>query len=74
MERPPIKYLNHVRIQKPKFLLAQPYDKLRDIALEVGYRDEFYQRRAFPKITFDLFLRKEACILRCILTNVFLIH
>lgn len=45
----PIKYLNELRIRQSKSLLIRPYGKIRDIAQQVGYRDEFYFSRKFKQ-------------------------
>ncbi|WP_077616693.1 AraC family transcriptional regulator [Caenibacillus caldisaponilyticus] len=44
-----IDYLTELRINKAKQLMAQADAKLRDIAHQVGYNDEFYFSRTFKK-------------------------
>ncbi|BDG30483.1 AraC family transcriptional regulator [Parageobacillus thermoglucosidasius] len=44
-----IDYLTELRINKAKQLMAQSDAKLRDIAHQVGYNDEFYFSRKFKK-------------------------
>ncbi|QPA31443.1 ABC transporter substrate-binding protein [Thermaerobacillus caldiproteolyticus] len=44
-----IDYLTELRINKAKQLMAQSDAKLRDIAHQVGYHDEFYFSRKFKK-------------------------
>ncbi|MFB9275429.1 helix-turn-helix domain-containing protein [Cohnella cellulosilytica] len=43
----PIAYLNGIRIRKARELLLRPHAGLKEIALETGYRDEFYFSRKF---------------------------
>ncbi|WP_025027583.1 helix-turn-helix domain-containing protein [Caldalkalibacillus mannanilyticus] len=45
----PIDYLNDVRIKKAKELLITTHDTLREVAHNVGYKDEFYFSRVFKK-------------------------
>lgn len=44
-------YLNQIRIEHAKALLADPGMKIRDIAYAVGFEDEKYFARQFKKIT-----------------------
>lgn len=44
-----IDYLTELRLNKAKELMAQPNARLRDIAHQVGYHDEFYFSRKFKK-------------------------
>jgi len=45
-----INYLTELRINRAKQLMAQSRAKLRDIAHQVGYNDEFYFSRKFKKV------------------------
>lgn len=44
-----IDYLTELRINKAKQLMAQSHAKLKDIAHQIGYNDEFYFSRKFKK-------------------------
>ncbi|WP_152395268.1 helix-turn-helix domain-containing protein [Paenibacillus guangzhouensis] len=45
----PMDYLTELRMNRAKLLMAKPNLKLRDIAHQVGYQDEFYFSRKFKK-------------------------
>lgn len=45
----PMDYLTELRMNRAKLLMARPNLKLRDIAHQVGYQDEFYFSRKFKK-------------------------
>ncbi|GAK14090.1 helix-turn-helix domain-containing protein [Geomicrobium sp. JCM 19039] len=47
----PISYLNHVRLTHAKRLLVQNRATIREVALKVGYNDEFYFSRQFKQLT-----------------------
>ncbi|MFM9280508.1 helix-turn-helix domain-containing protein [Paenibacillus jiagnxiensis] len=49
MGRTPIEYLTAVRMNRAKELLIKTGDKVRDIARQVGYKDEFYFSRRFKE-------------------------
>ena len=44
-------YLNQIRIEHAKVMLADPNLKIRDIAYAVGFEDEKYFARQFKKLT-----------------------
>ena len=43
----PIEYITHLRMNRAKEMLLTSNLRIRDIAREVGYRDEFYFSRRF---------------------------
>ncbi|MCU6339387.1 helix-turn-helix transcriptional regulator, partial [Enterobacter quasiroggenkampii] len=47
MKKSPTEYLTDLRINQAKHQLLQPSGKIRDIARDVGYKDEFYFSRRF---------------------------
>jgi ABC-type Fe3+-hydroxamate transport system substrate-binding protein/AraC-like DNA-binding protein len=47
----PVDYVNHIRIEKAKELLLSTNKRVRSIAKNVGYQDEFYFSRTFKKVT-----------------------
>ncbi|EPY13111.1 AraC family transcriptional regulator [Paenibacillus alvei] len=47
MKKSPIEYLTDLRMNQAKKQLQQPNGKIRDIAQDVGYKDEFYFSRRF---------------------------
>lgn len=47
----PKEYLSRLRVHRAKELLTGDYGTLRDIALQVGYKDEFYLSRRFKQQT-----------------------
>ncbi|MBW4080661.1 helix-turn-helix domain-containing protein [Paenibacillus sp. S150] len=49
MDKSPVAFLTHLRINKAKELLLQTDKSIRDIAAEVGYKDEFYFSRRFKE-------------------------
>nr|WP_281378817.1 AraC family transcriptional regulator [Paenibacillus phyllosphaerae] len=49
--RKPLEYVNYVRIEQAKELLMRSDDPLRDIASQVGFRDEYYFSRRFRQLT-----------------------
>ncbi|XID91648.1 helix-turn-helix transcriptional regulator [Paenibacillaceae bacterium WGS1546] len=51
MNKSPMAYLNEIRIEQAKRLLAQSGESLRAIAQRVGYSDEFYFSRKFKAET-----------------------
>lgn len=46
----PTEYVTVLRIQKAKQLIQAQQSRIRDIAIEVGYSDEFYFSRVFKKV------------------------
>lgn len=46
----PTEYVTVLRIQKAKQLIHAQQSRIRDIAIEVGYSDEFYFSRVFKKV------------------------
>ncbi|MEK3915699.1 AraC family transcriptional regulator [Paenibacillus sp. FSL H7-0331] len=47
MDKSPIEYLTGLRMNRAKELLLLSQDKIRNVAREVGYKDEFYFSRRF---------------------------
>ncbi|WP_440116892.1 AraC family transcriptional regulator [Paenibacillus sp. QZ-Y1] len=47
MQKNPIEYITHLRMNRAKELLMTSNLRVRDVAREVGYRDEFYFSRRF---------------------------
>lgn len=47
MQKNPIEYITHLRMNRAKEMLLTSDLRIRDIAREVGYRDEFYFSRRF---------------------------
>lgn len=47
----PIEYLTHIRMGRAKELITLTDYKLKEIAIAVGYKDEFYFSRIFKKST-----------------------
>ncbi|WP_458460900.1 helix-turn-helix domain-containing protein [Paenibacillus sp.] len=47
MQKNPIEYITHLRMNRAKELLLTSDLRIRDVAREVGYRDEFYFSRRF---------------------------
>ncbi|WP_138186233.1 helix-turn-helix transcriptional regulator [Paenibacillus alvei] len=47
MKKSPTEYLTDLRMNQAKQQLLQPSGKIRDIARDVGYKDEFYFSRRF---------------------------
>lgn len=47
MKKSPIEYLTDLRMNQAKQQLLRPSGKIRDIARDVGYKDEFYFSRRF---------------------------
>jgi AraC-like DNA-binding protein len=49
MDKSPVVFLTHLRINKAKEMLLQSDKSIRDIAADVGYKDEFYFSRRFKE-------------------------
>lgn len=47
----PADYLTEVRIERAKQLILQSSFRFRDIALQIGFRDEYYYSRRFRQLT-----------------------
>ncbi|MHA7580256.1 helix-turn-helix domain-containing protein [Paenibacillus vandeheii] len=47
MQKNPIEYITHLRMNRAKELLMTSELRIRDVARQVGYRDEFYFSRRF---------------------------
>lgn len=47
MQKNPIEYITHLRMNRAKELLTTSDLRIRDVARQVGYRDEFYFSRRF---------------------------
>lgn len=48
---PPVKYINEVKIAEAKRLLQQTDLRIKDIAIQLNYSDQFYFSQQFKKIT-----------------------
>jgi|GEM_PF-1299980 len=46
----PTEYVTQLRIQKAKQLIYEQHLRVKDVAIEVGYHDEFYFSRVFKKL------------------------
>ncbi|MFE4712476.1 helix-turn-helix domain-containing protein [Paenibacillus sp. NPDC056722] len=49
MDKSPVVFLTHLRMNKAKEMLLQSDKAIRDIATDVGYKDEFYFSRRFKE-------------------------
>lgn len=49
MGRTPIEYLTAIRMNRAKEMLIETNEKVRDVARQVGYKDEFYFSRRFKE-------------------------